>query len=121
MLQMMEYPTPTISKQTLIHTLNEMQAEHMARFMNPPRIHGFCEAKAALLKLLDAYDEEIDRKKLENDLDNILCQDDMPVLSSGHATDMFFWTVSDFYYFIQLYPRSIPRSMEHIYPELVNR
>ena len=121
MLQMMEYPTPTISKQTLIHALNEMQAEHMARFMNPPRVHGFCEAKATLLKLLEAYDEEIDREKLDNDLDKILCQDHVPALSRGHATDMFFWTVSDFSCFIHSYPRYIPRSMEHIYPELVNR
>ena len=121
MLQFQQYPTPTISKQIVIHTLDEMQSEHMARFMNEQRIKGFSEAKAMLLKMVDQYDDEISREKLDDDLDNILCQDRVFGLSSGHATDMFFWTVNDFAYFIRSYPRSVPRSMEHIFPEPVSK
>lgn len=121
MLQIMEYPTPTISKQTLVHALNGMQPEYMARFTNAPRIHGFNEAKAMLLKMIDQYDDKISREKLDADLDKILCQDHVPGLCSGHATDMYFWTVSDFAYFICSYPRSIPRSMQAIFPEPMNK
>lgn len=121
MLQLMEYPTSTISKRIVLHALNEMRATHMARFMNAPRIQGFNEAKAMLLKTIDRYDDKISREKLDSDLDQILRQDHVNGLSSGHATDMFFWTVSDFAYFVRSYPGSIPRSMKHIFPEQVKK
>ena len=121
MLQLMEYPTSTISKRIVLHALNEMRAEHMARFMNEPRIRGFNKAKAMLLKMIDQYDDQISREKLDSDLDQILRQDHVIGLCSGHAADMFFWTVSDFAYFIRSYPRSVPRSMEHIFPEPVSK
>lgn len=72
MLQFQQYPTPTISKQIVIHTLDEMQSEHMARFMNEQRIKGFNEAKAMLLKMVDQYDDEISREKLDDDLDILM-------------------------------------------------
>lgn len=117
MLQLMEYPTSTISKRIVLYTLNEMRAAHMARFMNEPRIRGFNKAKAMLMKMIDQYGDQISREKLDSDLDQILCQDHVIGLCSDHATDMYFWTVSDFAYFIRSYPLSIPRSMEHIFPE----
>ena len=121
MLQLMEYPTSTISKRIVLHTLNEMRAAHMACFMNEPRIRSFNKAKAMLMKMVDQYGDQISREKLDSDLDQILCQDHLIGLCSGHATDMYFWTVSDFAYFIRSYPRSIPRSMQAIFPEPMNK
>ena len=120
MMHYLDQPSSTISKSVLLHALIKMDSEHMARFMNVPRIQGFNEAKTMLLKMIDRYDDKINREKLDSDLDQILRQDHVNGLSSGHATDMFFWTVSDFAYFVRSYPGSIPRSMEHIFPELVN-
>lgn len=113
--------SPTISKSTLIHALTGMDPEHMAHFMNAPRVSGFNAAKSMLLKMVEQCDDEIDREKFDDELTTILMQKGVPGLSSGHETDMYFWTVTDFSAFVVSYPNHVPRSMEHIYPELLNR